>query len=51
MYMNSNTTTKLKSLLIEIWPIFYRIINGSVYFIFRVVRSSIKIAIQQIKDI
>ncbi len=40
---------KLKIILIQIWPIIYRIINNSLYFLLTVIRGIVSYAIRQIK--
>jgi hypothetical protein len=38
-------------LLKQLWPTLYRVINGTVYFFFRLLIDGIKLAIAQIKGI
>jgi len=48
--MNPNTTTRFQAVMREIWPTVYKVINTSVYFVFGLIRSMIKIIIQQIEN-
>ena len=41
--------SKLKYYLIQIWPFFYKILNGIVYWTLKIIKSSVSYAFQQIK--
>ncbi|MEK7605216.1 MAG: hypothetical protein AAB478_01695 [Patescibacteria group bacterium] len=43
------TKEKLYALLKLIWPTVYRIINGGVYFLINLVKTIVKMSIEQIK--
>ncbi len=48
--MNPNTTTRFQAVMKQIWPTIYRIINNTLYFLIDIIRSGVKIAIEQIKN-
>jgi len=40
---------RLIAYLKAIWPTVYKVLNGAIYFVFTLIRSMVKLAIQQIK--
>lgn len=48
--MNPNTPTRFQAVMKQIWPTIYKIINNTLYFLIDLLRSAVKIAIEQIKN-
>lgn len=47
--MDPNTPTRFQAVMKKIWPTIYRLINSALYFLLDVIRSGVKIAIEQLK--
>jgi hypothetical protein len=43
-----NTTPRLQAFFKQIWPTIYRLINGGVYFILNLIKSVVRMSIEQI---
>ncbi len=48
--MNPNITTRFQAVMKQIWPTVYKIINSTIYFLIELIRSAVRIAIEQIKN-
>jgi hypothetical protein len=42
---------RVKIFLKQIWPTVYRIINSTLYFLITLIKSTVSLAIKQIKDL
>ncbi len=42
---------RVKIFLMQIWPAVYRIINGIFYFLINLIKSTVSLAIKQIRDL
>lgn len=40
--------TRFQRLLISIWPSIYRVINDALYFLLKIIKRTVKLAIEQI---
>lgn len=43
-------TTGIQRLLKQIWPTVYRAVNNTIYFILNLIKSTVKMAIDEIKN-